>query len=134
VMRLLITFCVGVAAILAWQSYGNAAREIIASSYPQLGWLAPQAAVAQTAPDTIAPTKSSPDPQELKVMSADVAAVRQKVDQLAAKSPQARNRWPATSLPSCRPLSRTSLTRFRRGRRPLLRFVSQCRLVDHPNN
>src|SRR5690242_1182065 len=50
--RFLIAFCVGVAATLAWQSYGDAARETIASSYPQLGWLAPQA--AQAAPTTIA--------------------------------------------------------------------------------
>ena len=84
-MRLLITFCIGVAVTLAWQSYGDAAREMIAKSSPQLGWLAPQAAVAQTAPNTIAPTTSSPDPQELKAMSADLAAVRQKVDQLAAQ-------------------------------------------------
>jgi hypothetical protein len=35
----LISFCVGVAATLGWQSYGDAAREMIASSYPQLGWL-----------------------------------------------------------------------------------------------
>ena len=50
--RFLITFCIGVAATLA---YGDAAREIIASSYPQLGWLAPQPApTAQNAPDVIA--------------------------------------------------------------------------------
>lgn len=84
-MRLLITFCIGVVATLAWQSYGDAAREMIANSYPQLSWLAPQAAVAQTAPDAIAPTTSSLDPQQLKEMSADLAAVRQKVDQLAAQ-------------------------------------------------
>jgi hypothetical protein len=84
-MRLLITFCIGVAVTLAWQSYGDAAREMIANSSPQLGWLASQAAVAQTAPNTIAPTTSSPDPRELKAMSADLAAVRQKVDQLAAQ-------------------------------------------------
>src|ERR1700730_1469492 len=53
--RFLITFCIGVAATLAWQSYGDAAREMIANSSPQLGWLAPQAApVAQNAPDMIA--------------------------------------------------------------------------------
>src|SRR5712671_3025843 len=53
--RFLITFCIGVAAALAWQSYGDAARQIIASSYPQLGWLAPHAEeVAQNAPDMIA--------------------------------------------------------------------------------
>jgi hypothetical protein len=43
------------------------------------------AAVAQTAPSTIVPTTSAPDPQELKAMSADLAVVRQKVDQLAAQ-------------------------------------------------
>jgi hypothetical protein len=75
-MRLLIAFCIGVAVTLAWQSYGDAAREMIANSSPQLSWLAPQAAVAQTAPDAIAPTTSSADPQELKAMSADLAAVR----------------------------------------------------------
>src|SRR5262245_43361174 len=54
--RFLIVFCIGVAATLAWQSYGNAARDIIANSSPQLGWLAPPApaALAQTAP-SIAP-------------------------------------------------------------------------------
>ncbi len=40
--------------------------------------------VAEAAPDTIAPPTSSPDPQELKAISADLAAVSQKVDQLAA--------------------------------------------------
>jgi hypothetical protein len=65
----------GVFATLAWQSYGDAAREMIASSYPQLGWLAPPAA----------PDASSPDLQELKAielkaMSTDLAAVRQSVD------------------------------------------------------
>src|SRR5262249_19852283 len=50
--RFLIIFCFGVAATLAWQSYGDAAREMIANSYPQLSWLAPQAApLAQTASD-----------------------------------------------------------------------------------
>ena len=42
--RFLITFCSGVAATLAWQSYGDAARKMIASSSLQLGWSAPQAA------------------------------------------------------------------------------------------
>ena len=83
-MRFLITFCVGVAAALAWQSYGDAAREMIASSYPQLGWLAPQAAVAQTVPDPSAAATPSLDGQEFKAISLNLAAVRQRVDQLAA--------------------------------------------------
>src|SRR6516225_11725323 len=53
--RSLILFCMGVAATLAWQSYGDATREMIASSYPQLGWLAPQSAFAETAPEKTSP-------------------------------------------------------------------------------
>src|SRR5260370_42666838 len=89
VVRFLITFCIGVAAALAWQSYGDAAREMIASSSPQLGWLAPQAApLAQTASDIVAPAAPrapSPDLQQLKAMLLDLAAARQNVEQLAAQ-------------------------------------------------
>ena len=42
--RFMIAFCSGVAATLAWQSYGGAARKMIASSYPQPGWSALKAA------------------------------------------------------------------------------------------
>ena len=83
----LITFCIGVAATLAWQSYGDAAREMIASSYPQLGWLAPQAAPgAQNASDMIAPAAPAappPDQQQLNAMSLDLDAVRQSIDRIA---------------------------------------------------
>ena len=65
--RFLIIFCTGVAATLAWQSFGDAAREMIANSYPQLSWLAPQAApLAQTASDTPAPAPSATPSPELK--------------------------------------------------------------------
>jgi hypothetical protein len=84
----LITFCIGVFATLAWQSYGDTARERIASLYPELSWLAPQADVAQTLPDTIMPAIASLDEQELKAMSLDLDAVRQRVDQLAAEQQQ----------------------------------------------
>jgi hypothetical protein len=46
--RFLIAFCIGVAATLAWQSYGDATRKMIASSSPQLGRSAPQAAPEAT--------------------------------------------------------------------------------------
>ena len=89
--RFLVIFCIGVATTLAWQSYGDAAREMIANSSPQLRWLAPQTAVAQTAPDMVAPTApatSSPDVQQFKAMSLGLAAVRQSVEQLAAAQQQ----------------------------------------------
>ena len=88
--RFLIIFCIGVAATLVWQSYGDVAREMIANSSPQLRWLAPQT-VAQTAADMvtpIAPATPSPDVQQLKGMSLGLAAVRQSVEQLAAAQQQ----------------------------------------------
>src|SRR6267154_2283739 len=81
----LITFCIGVAATLGWQSYGDAAREMIASSYPQFGWVAPQPlSSAHNSPDVIAPAVSAaapPDQQQLNAMSLD--AVRQSIDRIA---------------------------------------------------
>jgi hypothetical protein len=71
------------------QSYGDAAREMIANWSEQLAWLAP-------APDThasriIAPTAvvaPSPDLAELKTMSLGLAIVRQDLDQLIASQGQ----------------------------------------------
>src|SRR3977135_2056299 len=57
----LIMFFIGVAAPLAWQSYGDAAKEMIANSYPQLSWLAPQAA----APEMVAAAQRAPTFPEL---------------------------------------------------------------------
>ncbi len=86
--RFVITFCIGVAATLAWQSYGDAAREMIASSSAQLSWVAPHSApVAQTPPDRTTPavpTASSPDRQRLN----EIAMIRQSIDQLAAGQEQ----------------------------------------------
>jgi hypothetical protein len=65
----LITVFIGVAATLGWQSYGDAAREMIARSYPQLAWVAPQ------------PSSVPPDQQQLNAMSLD--AVRQSIDRIA---------------------------------------------------
>jgi hypothetical protein len=86
VARFLITFCIGVAATLAWQSYGDVAREKIANLHPQLGWLAPQTApIAQTAPNMVVSGALSPEQLQLKATQDSVAAVRQSVDQLAAQ-------------------------------------------------
>src|SRR5229473_5650948 len=93
--RFLITFCIGVAVTLAWQSYGDAAREMIVNSYPQLGWLAPQAEpAAQNAPETItlvapaAPAAPSLDQQPLSAVLLHLDAVRQSVDRIAAGQEQ----------------------------------------------
>jgi len=71
-VRFLMIFFVGVAATLAWQSYGGAAKETIASWSPHLGWLAPPPAPAGTSPE------------QLVAMSRGLAVMRQDVDKLAA--------------------------------------------------
>src|SRR5262249_3489092 len=105
--RFVIVFCIGVGATLAWQSYGDMARAMIADSFPQqLGWLAPQAAPpqaaaqdpqqqaahpAQGALDTVAlgtPPAPSPDLQQLRDISLLFATMRQNVEQLTANQQQ----------------------------------------------
>jgi hypothetical protein len=82
-----IAFCIGVAATAAWQTYGDAAREMIASLSPQLDWLAPQGEPAtQNTPDAIAlaaPAAPSFDQQQLNAISTDLEAVRQSIDRIA---------------------------------------------------
>ena len=84
-LRFLITICIGVASTLAWQSYGDVARQMIAK-------LASQAApLMQAASNRVTPAEPatpSDDLQQLKAMSPDLAAVRQSVDQLAAQLQQ----------------------------------------------
>jgi hypothetical protein len=81
-----MTFGIGVAATLAWQSYGNTAREMIANSSPQLVWLAPATAIVP--PPAATPAVPSADLDELKAISQGLAVVRQSVDQLAAGQQQ----------------------------------------------
>lgn len=68
--RYLITLGVGVSATLAWQSYGDAARQAIADSSPVLGWLAPAAPLVQVVSDEITPAVPA------------TPSLRQSVDQL----------------------------------------------------
>ena len=82
-----IAFCIGVAATLAWQSYGDAAREMIANAYPQLGWLAPQGEpVTQNVPDAVAvaaPTAPALDQQQLNAIAIGLEAMRRSIDRIA---------------------------------------------------
>jgi hypothetical protein len=78
-------FGMGVVTTLGWQTYGDEIRDTIGNSSPQLGWLAPQAAVAKTAPETepIAPANASPENQQLEVMSLSLVTMQQSIDQLS---------------------------------------------------
>jgi outer membrane murein-binding lipoprotein Lpp len=84
--RFLIIFSIGIGATLAWQSYGDAARAMLANSSPQLGWLAPQTApLAQTTPSMVTPPAADTASSDLQQLTAAVASMRQSVDQLAAQ-------------------------------------------------
>ena len=100
--RYLVAILIGVAVTLAWQSYGDATKQIIATKAPelgsspeakqmiaswvdQLGWTKPPAGsekqavpVAQTAPPA-----PSIDPEKVQQMARDLATLRQTVEQLA---------------------------------------------------
>ena len=100
--RYLVAILIGVAVTLAWQSYGDATKQIIATSAPELGsspetkqmiaswvdqfgWTKPPAGsekqaapVAQTAP-----AAPSIDPEKVQQMARDLATLRQSVEQLA---------------------------------------------------
>jgi hypothetical protein len=98
-VRYLVATCIVVVAILAWQSYGDAARQIIATRVPELGW-SPQTKqmkppvveskavpVTHTAPETVAPKAPavpSLDPVQVQQMVQTLAALRESVQQLAA--------------------------------------------------
>ena len=77
-VRFLVAFNIGVAAALAWQSYGDAARQAVARLSPQLGWLATSAAAAPTIPDMSEPTTPSVD----RTVAARLEQIARSVDQL----------------------------------------------------
>jgi hypothetical protein len=111
-IRYLVAICIGVAGTLAWQAYGEDAKQIIATRAPELGW-SPEvkqtiaswtkplggsentaarppvqeeaAPVAQTAPEAVAPTPAAAsfDPEQAKQMAQSLE-LRQTVGRLAA--------------------------------------------------
>ena len=82
--RFLIAVLIGVGGTLAWQSHGDAAREMVVSRVPTLAWLL---SVSTTKSPTGAVT--SPDPvQQLQPLASNLDVVRSSVDQLAAKQEQ----------------------------------------------
>jgi hypothetical protein len=97
--RFLIAVGLGIGGTLAWQAYGDAARQMIATAYPErLGWIAPPAPTTAPAPQSAraaqsataalasaAPSAPSVDEEHLKAMAADLAAMRQSVEQLAGQ-------------------------------------------------
>ena len=103
--RFLVAICIGVAGTLAWQSYGEAIKQIIATRAPELGW-SPEA--KQTIASSIqwlgwtrqpahpenaavapkAPAAPSFDPARMQEMVQNLAVLREMVQQLTAGQDQ----------------------------------------------
>jgi hypothetical protein len=82
--RFSIAVLIGIGATLAWQSHGDAARDLVVAEAPSLGWLF---SVSTTKPPAIAATV--PDPvRQLEPLAFNLDVVRRGVEQLAAKQEQ----------------------------------------------
>ena len=101
--RFLVAICIGVAGTLAWQSYGEATKQIIVTGAPELGW-SPEAkqmiasAIQRvgwttpagpepTAPETVtskASSAASLDPAQVQQMVQSFGTLRQTIEQMAA--------------------------------------------------
>jgi hypothetical protein len=83
--RLFIAVLIGVGATLGWQSYGDAAREIILEQFPALPSLLP---ISTTKPPVLAATPPEIVQQLLLPLTFGLEVMRRSVDQLAAKQEQ----------------------------------------------
>jgi hypothetical protein len=82
--RFSIAVLIGIGATLAWQSHGDAAREMVVARAPTLAWLL---SVSATKAPVVAAT--SPDPVlQLGPLASSLDVVRRSVEQLAAKQEQ----------------------------------------------
>jgi hypothetical protein len=103
--RFLLAICIGVAGTLAWQSYGDATKQIIATRAPELGW-SPEAKqmiaswtvgwmkppAEKTAAEAVASSKAPPvpaiDSTQVQQIAQSLAALRETVGQIAATEDQ----------------------------------------------
>src|SRR5262249_40210273 len=108
--RYLVGILIGVAVALAWESYGEATKQVIATNAPELGWSpearqtiaswieqlgwtkleeTPKAApVVEAVAARKAPAAPSIDPEQMQQLTRSRPALRQAVDQLAASQDQ----------------------------------------------
>jgi hypothetical protein len=82
--RFSIAVLIGVGATLAWQSYGDAAKEIVIARAPSLAWLL---YVSTTKSPAVAAISAGPA-QQLEPLAFNLDVVRRSVEQLAARQEQ----------------------------------------------
>src|SRR6266404_1866635 len=82
--RFSIAVLIGVGATLGWQSYGDAAKEMLVARAPTLAWML---SVSTTKSPVVAATSTDPM-QQLAPLTFNLDIVRRSVEQLAAKQEQ----------------------------------------------
>jgi hypothetical protein len=82
--RFSIAVLIGVGATLGWQSYGDAAKEMLLARAPTLAWVL---SVSTTKSPVVAATSPGPV-QQLEPLAFNLDIVRRGVEQLAAKQEQ----------------------------------------------
>ena len=82
--RFFVAVLIGIGATLAWQSYGDAAKETVIARAPSLAWLL---YVSTTKSPAVATTSPGPA-QQLEPLASNLDVVRRSVEQLAAKQEQ----------------------------------------------
>ena len=90
VVRFFIAILIGVGATLAWQSYGDEAKEVARTWAPSLAWLLPSSTSSprDAQVSTAALLMSAEVAQQLKPVALDLSNVRQRIDQLAIRLEQ----------------------------------------------
>jgi hypothetical protein len=83
-VRFFVAVLIGVGGTLAWQSYGDAAREMVVARVPTLAWLL---SVPPTKPPVVAATPPDPMPK-LESLASNLDNMRRSVEQFAAKQEQ----------------------------------------------
>ena len=106
--RFLMTACIGVAATLTWQSYGGTAKQMIASSAPQLSWLL--SAPAMNPPSGREIAVEQPNPPAVQAFAPQPASAPQATSAQAgavasAASETAAPRGPTVSSPELQQLA-----------------------------
>jgi hypothetical protein len=82
--RFSIAVLIGVGATLGWQSYGDAAKEMLVARAPTLAWVL---SVSTTKSPVVTATSTDPM-QQLAPLASNLDVVRRSVEQLAAKQEQ----------------------------------------------
>jgi hypothetical protein len=82
--RFFIAVLIGVGGTLGWQSYGDAAREMVVARAPTLAWLL---SISTTKSRADVATSAYPV-QQLEPLASNLDVVRRSVEQLAAKQDQ----------------------------------------------